>query len=343
MTRSLRRLLGSVSLLLASSLTAQDHAAARDFDAHVNPNGVWSYGWSTSRGAAFQLDPVSFTSCVQSSGWTTYGGNPTVIRNFDTTTTCCATWSLPPGRILMHPGGSGENAVVRWTAPASGMYLVSAEWFGIDRNGTTSDAAVLVRGLEAFSHDVTGFHCGTPCLSTVCGGGVSWQGAVYCSVGDPIDFTVGYGPNQNYGSDATAFDATLQPLFVPTTLVLGPGCGAAPQIPTLLATTPHLGTPFSLTLANAPATTPGAIYGSLLPPSPLALPFGCTVWLDLRGFVPLFDPIATDAAGAWSTPVLLPADPSLAGLVITAQALLAPTAGPFGASLSNGLQVTLGF
>lgn len=339
------RLLASIPttcLALAVALPAQVWRGAGDFAANANPNGAWSYGWSQSRGSGFQLMPNAIQGCANlMPGWQ-QNGNPTLCKNVDANTVCCSTWTCPPGRLLLHPGGSGENAVLRFTVPTAGAYAVQAEFFGLDSVGTTSDVSVLLNGLTLYSAEVVGNQCGTPCVSTVCTNGWSFGTALLLAAGETLDSCVGFGSNQNYGFDATSVDAIVRRLYVPANVVLGTGCGLQPAIPVLASTTPGLGTPFTLSIQHAPALATGTLFLSLLPPAPLPLPYGCTVYLDLSMLIPVFSPLTADAAGNWSQVVLLPVDPAFAGLTVHAQALFAPTLAPLGASLSNGLSLTFG-
>ena len=47
---------------------AQSYNPAGDFSLAGNPNGVWSYGWSTTLGSAFNLDSSNTTAYSGISG-----------------------------------------------------------------------------------------------------------------------------------------------------------------------------------------------------------------------------------------------------------------------------------
>jgi hypothetical protein len=217
---SLLLLLVAAFLSMSQLAAAQTFNAASDFSPTANPNGAWSYGWSASRGTAFNVFPDAVNYCGYGFGlgsiynyicpgqdmWTAYlNGNlePVIVHNgtpytFDAISCCNPT---PPGGLLLHPGPGGENAVIRWTAPAKGLYKVTATFSGLDYGGpTTTDVAVLHNGTQIFSDNVSGFGYinARPFSSTVS-----------VLAGDTIDFTLGYGTDGDYGADSTGLDAVI--------------------------------------------------------------------------------------------------------------------------------------
>jgi hypothetical protein len=235
----------AVPLLVTRLASAQGFDAAAEFSATSNPNGAWSYGWSTSRLSGFHLLPQSIKYDVDITGvhlnpaiadvWTgSFSGDPapSVFHNpapfVDTHSSypfgCCAPY--PVGGLGFHPGPNGENAKVRWTAPASGVYKVKATFSGLDyggRVGTTTDVAVL--------HSRTTPGTNVTTTTQLWSGNViafgshyeqSFSGTVSMLAGDTIDFTVGFGtvasgndfvlyPFANYYSDSTGLDASMSP------------------------------------------------------------------------------------------------------------------------------------
>jgi len=175
-----------------------------DFSATSNPSGAWSYGWSTSRGSAFNLDQVEVVIAGGLDQWRPFSQIelPAIAHNgtnMTITPACCD--PIPPGATNLHPGPSGENCVARWTAPASGAYQVSAVFSGGDQAGTTTDVSVLKNSSTSlYVAEVTGF--GPPSAQ-------SYSGTVTVAVGDTIDFTVGFGTDGTYYSDGTYFTATI--------------------------------------------------------------------------------------------------------------------------------------
>ena len=65
----------------------------------------------------------------------------------------------------------------------------------------------------------------------------------------------------------------------------------------------------------------------------------CTAWFALGGWVVLH----STTAPAWSLGLPIPSVPQLAGIEFALQCAYAPTAGPRGFDLSNGLHARLGF
>lgn len=107
------------------------------------------------------------------------------------------TWR--PHELAAHPGSNGEYAVLRWTAPAAGEYVVSAR-FSSGAESATTDVHVLQQGRALFDGLVNLGGQGSDC---------SWEGTAKVAAGETIDFAVGYG-NGNYGGDTTAVVASLR-------------------------------------------------------------------------------------------------------------------------------------
>jgi hypothetical protein len=185
------------------------YSAAADFSVAQNPNGVWSYGWSTRRGSALQLDTasgedMSFGHLI---GWSAPNFDAVLLHiAYAVTSFYDPTFAAPEGTINMHPGPDGQNSIVRWTAPASGAYRIDCWFSGSDFvYPTTTDVAVLHGPTEIFSGEINSYR----------GAGLPFEQIVQVSVGDTIDFTVGYGSDGNYFGDSTALEATIRPLTGP--------------------------------------------------------------------------------------------------------------------------------
>jgi hypothetical protein len=217
-------LLPAVWLCLASvagAAGAQTYDAAADFSITSNPNGVWSYGWSTSRGSNFNRLPTPEPAFDGVSDlWTGSGVccsvAPSVFHNgtnfVDTKASCCAPW--PVGGLGFHPGIDGENSIVRWTAPSTGVFKIKATFSGLDygtpptRTGTTTDVAVLHNGVQLWSGNIVEFGSHYDQF---------FSGTVLVHAGDTIDFTLGWGmvatgndyPSPNYNFDSTGQDAVI--------------------------------------------------------------------------------------------------------------------------------------
>lgn len=118
----------------------------------------------------------------------------------------------------------------------------------------------------------------------------------------------------------------------------GVGKAGSLGVPMLGAQPPVLGAGFALQLQQ---TLPGAGFLLLLGNQPAALPYdgGTMLVAANSGFF-----AATDPAGAWALPVVLPDEPVLCGATLYAQAWVPndPVAAGAGWAASNGLRLTLG-
>jgi hypothetical protein len=117
-------------------------------------------------------------------------------------------------------------------------------------------------------------------------------------------------------------------------------CGAGPFLPELGMTRPMLGQTVTIAAQQGPAGAPGILAFSLRPLYPAHLgASSCTAWFDLGAGTAL----ALIPQPTWSLALPLPAVPQLAGFEIALQAFYAPTTGPLGYDLSNGIWARLGW
>ena len=169
------------------------YSAAHDFSFTLNPNSVWTYGFTYSVGGTFSpytLAGSTFFSGEE--GWfgpipSAWGpGFPLVVAG--------------PGGIPnvldMGPGPSSYT-IVRWTAPSRGRWDLVGQFFGT--GFTTADVHVLKNGAALFNSPVTG-------ASTA-----PFSLAVDVAPGDTIDFAAGPGPDGDNGGDPTGFNVTITP------------------------------------------------------------------------------------------------------------------------------------
>ena len=198
------------AFVVSVSATTQPYDAAAQFSARANPNGTWSYGWSETRDSGFKLDTHTLTfdgldawasECCGASGGST--GLPSVFHNGTSTTITTASATILAGEIDFHPGPHGQNAVVRWTAPAKGNYSVKVTFSGLDFIGpTTTDVAVLHNGGQLYASNINGYGSSSD---------ESFTATVSIAEGDTIDFTVGYGTNGTNTYDSTGLVAVITP------------------------------------------------------------------------------------------------------------------------------------
>ncbi len=177
--------------------------AAAQFSGTDNPNGVWSYGCTQSLGAAFQLTQPN----TPQPGLYQWGLNPCPVQlgyNSTNASITRGTVLIPSHTMVFGPGQQDQNAVLRFTAPASGNYKVQAVFWGDDFVGpTTTDVHVLHNGVGLYTGEVTGF--GRPSSDQ------SFTTTISVAAGDTIDFAVGYGTDGNYFYDNTGFSAVITP------------------------------------------------------------------------------------------------------------------------------------
>jgi hypothetical protein len=202
----------------ATRARADIYDAAADFSATSNPNGVWSYGYSTTLGGTFNLytthgdfpnlngTPTGLDSWDKDNGFQP----PAVLHNGTNAPIIINSTALyNPGQLGFHPGPNGENSVIRFTAPATTTYSLASSFTGIDEEGTTTDVHVFVNGVSIYSNLINGY-----------GAVDTFSTSLSLNAGAHVDFIVGYGSNGNYNFDSTGLTATLVTVPEPTSFVL---------------------------------------------------------------------------------------------------------------------------
>ncbi len=152
-----------VVVLALTAKTARADSIAAQFSITSNPNGNWSYGYTTTLGGAFSPFTISSTAVYAPgvSGWegpfpfADGASYPLVVINTTGSTISYRTVVQPPGVLGLHPGPSGQYSVVRWKALSSGTFLVSGSWIGIEQFPATSDVHILLNGAPFFNSTVT--------------------------------------------------------------------------------------------------------------------------------------------------------------------------------------------
>jgi len=218
-------------IIAAQVASATIYTAAADFSTTTNPDplngGVWAYGWSSTLGGTFTTatdvlqDLGGVPGVVQWRGDQPPGadGNPSVFKNTNPSTANIGSITMPGSSLAFHPGSAGQNAVVQFTAPAAGQYSVSASFQGYDHVGPTDTSVyVLVGNTAIWVGTVSGF-MQTP---------VTFNSTVSLTVGETVDFAVGFDPSQVSGRttglwyyDSTGLSATISSVPEPTTMVAG--------------------------------------------------------------------------------------------------------------------------
>jgi hypothetical protein len=187
--------------------------AAADFSIAVNPNGAWSYGYSATVGGTFNPFTNSFTSLFGNAnfhGWSPPVLHPFVALNGAGTTEQGSGLRLPAGGLGLHPGSDVDNnyAVVRWTAPTSGLYNISAAFVDRDASdillpGATTDVHVLLNNISLYDALINKDGWGL--------GPMPFNGTLSLAMGDTLDFLVGRGSN-TFHQDSTGLSASIAPV-----------------------------------------------------------------------------------------------------------------------------------
>lgn len=207
MKSHLFRAISLSSLLVVTAATAPAQTviynATADFTPGLsNPNGVWFYGYTTNlAGTLTPFAGYAFDSNAQVYSWSTNLslGAPTIYFNFGSSVLN----GLPPNQLALHPGPSGEYAVLRFTAPADGNYAIAAQFFSGDLRVT--DATILVNG-----------QAGSPLFFAAdTSSNPAFNGSVTLNLGDRLDFAVGAPTDFTFGTTPLAVVLTFTPTPVP--------------------------------------------------------------------------------------------------------------------------------
>ena len=208
----------TASVNAAVSINTNDDAA-QEFSAYVNPVGDWSYGWATAPGAAFNAFSASYNSGgasldywdgSDSSGQPLYAAhNPTASpQTFDDAPVAAGQLVLLPPSVATDT----SSADARWTAPAQGVYQVTATFSG------TSDQPLCnpVTTCTSYPYGCNPYVCG----EYICG---SYQCNGYCCGFDFFGACIGnycYDTCYNYCNEVcyqTCYSESCQTSTVCTT------------------------------------------------------------------------------------------------------------------------------
>lgn len=193
----------------------------------VNPEGAWSYGWSSTVGAAFTLFPT-FVGQSFDGGQYSGIGYPAVAQWFDQSLGVVGTagpipdiqfnatstqvypgngnitgnsWVVQPGQIVMGCSSVGSTcSIARWTARSAGSYVVKAAFTGAANTGFQVTSELHVQ------HNSKDFPSGLGNINTT-SNDFSFMSGVTVQTGDTIDFVVTAGTSLVY--HFTAVDAQV--------------------------------------------------------------------------------------------------------------------------------------
>jgi hypothetical protein len=172
---------------------------------------IWSYG--SKLGSTFTPFGGPATSSTCTTGWALPAGLPYVGQN--PSSSSCTTGSpfvtLAPRAMLLHPGYSGEAAVVRFKAPYAAQYRVSGQFYGIDGNGTGTQTSVGIVANYAPSISSTLYSGSIAVSSPSTPSYASFSSKlVMLQAGQTLDFTVRAGPGNNYFFGSTGLNAVIE-------------------------------------------------------------------------------------------------------------------------------------
>jgi hypothetical protein len=187
------------------------YSAAGDFSATNNSTSTtWQYGYATLASPNTFILSTSNGTSANMNWWVNnfLVTTPSIIYNPTQTAYSNGTYTIQSGQLALHPGPSGERAIVRFKAPTTGTYAMNASFSGIDSHPTTTDVQILKNGVSIYSGSINSY-----------GGTASSSQNVALAAGDTLDFAVGWGANGNHGWDMTGLSATLS-VPEPSTLFL---------------------------------------------------------------------------------------------------------------------------
>ncbi len=196
----------------ATSISCWDAASEFNDSANpdaANPSGVWSYGWKKTLIDKLFLFTTPCTDPPDIFGWSSASGFPLVChvtRSVPVLTHGPNRAIFPPHVLSMHPGPNGEYAVLRFTAPADGIYKVSGQFCALDDNatGTTADVWILQNNAKPGSFSGKVDYYGGPKSA-------SFTSTIFqLKKGNTLDFQVGYGANKTYEYDSTGLSALIE-------------------------------------------------------------------------------------------------------------------------------------
>jgi hypothetical protein len=174
---------------------AQSYDARADFSFTHNPNGVWTYGWSTELAGPLHVYPNPFIT-ASSYNWgdaaiESLGGPHVAYNPHDVTID-----SIPGHAMNIHPGPRNQFSHCVWKAPGAGVYSVQASFTSLSSG--SPHAYVLKDGV--------------PLGDSLLVNGTPWASAfdsVSLAAGDTIDAALGVGTDGSFFNDETQFSFTI--------------------------------------------------------------------------------------------------------------------------------------
>jgi hypothetical protein len=211
------RCIAIIALLFGVANAPKTFDLSTDFSVQNNPGKVWQYGYSESNSLSpdqFRIDkysvmqgPIGFWHPATNTG---PGPDyyPYVAYNTSKQTEVGSKgWAVYPGEVAMEASITGQYAEVRFVAPQSGTYEISAKFAGIHYGLSTTDVHVQHNATSLFAADIDGYG-GDPAFHKVQGENptAEYSGQIEMKANDTVIFAVGYGKNKtNYGDTTGLF------------------------------------------------------------------------------------------------------------------------------------------
>ncbi len=235
---------------------------------HLTSSAIWQYGWWPSLSSpAFTRDtsyqPNRYSNNLE--GWyvsPSSGGNPSLLYNatasiIQTGPGNVETWQ--PAELGLAPGPAGQDCVLRFVAPATGLYSVQALFTPINPNATT-DVHVLQGSAQAGTFAT--LYDGT--INSASPSAATFQTNLALTAGDTLDFACGYGANGSNTGNRTGIATLITTEPVPVSISFSPsivtGGNSSTATITLSRAAPTGGTAVLLTSSNTDvATLPASV------------------------------------------------------------------------------------
>ena len=202
----------SIGLPLLSSAalaytTPTSWDVASEFSEQSNPNGtVWEYGETVGlNGVYTRLTTPDNTDAGNIQGWQDMTSGANIWHNMNEVDFInSVNIKVAPHGMSMHPAQNCQYAVTRFTAPVSGTYKISGQFFGLDDNGsqTDTDVHVSASGSTVFSGAIK-LSAGQKSASFT-----SINATL--SAGNTVDFSVGCGSDGAWSYDNTGLNAVIE-------------------------------------------------------------------------------------------------------------------------------------
>lgn len=204
-----------LTLLVVFGFCSVAHAVVysprTNFSPTNNPNGVWSYGYSTSLGGMMTLypnhvvNPDGFYAWEVSSNWIKIPHVTLIDKPLP--------WGFVPDsdELGFHPGRYGECSIIRWTAPSDGTSTITNDFR--NAGGGVMQVYVYHNANKLFDAVLPNMGAASPIYNST----------LSVHAGDKIDYVV--RAIQQYGDGCTTLvAATIN--FTPVNSWKGPGGGS---------------------------------------------------------------------------------------------------------------------